>query len=230
MTIQLCYDMIKFNMDFPHSTQREGQYGIAGTILAETGLDIGIKLEPHMSEQWAKTMARLSLADDLSETNPDTLTDPKVLVKALGIDSPSAELVAAANGLLNANKLSSNALNVKNHFMGRGLEAWCSLGLLRYQSQAAHSNTHSWDQLGFLCEAGIYLDSVFDAKADSTRLRQFSALQLGVGALAHFIGTVSYIKPSTFIAFERAAHRQGLNKHLVTKPLRVLSSKVNMAS
>ena len=213
-------------MSSPSFEKRAEQYGLCGTVLAETARGIGIPVHDALVTQWEDTMAKLAVADDISEAHPEIFSEPKVLVSALGLDPAKPALVAAAQGLLIANAQSRGSLDLDKHFDARADEARYCADLLRYQNPIGYQFASSWKQIEKLSVAGIYLDSLFDAREDARDTGNFTAGQLATGAVRRMFQISREIRPTTYRSFFAAANRFGVGKHVMKKALRVVGDSV----
>jgi len=217
-------------MGFPSASEREAQYRICGEVMANTANGIGLPIDDVTADRWGDTMARLATADDISEATPEAFSDPAILVQELGLDTDQPCLVDAASGLLDANTRSSNSSVLADHFAARRDEAKYSMDLLRFQSPNSNKQPAAWQELEGLCITGIYLDSLFDAIKDAKRLQHFTASQLAIGSLKHFARSLRALQPETIVSFQRAAHRVGMDRYILTKPKRLASEILQRAA
>jgi len=206
-------------MRFPGNDHRQQQYEALGLVLGDTGRGIGLPIEPQLSEKWGRTMGLLAIADDVSEADPYKYT-PSSFLDALEV-APNSGLLFSAEHYLAANIESPRASSVQAHFQSKGQEANNSFGLLRYQAgNLAEQYLRQWAQLHTLSRLGQYVDCVWDAGKDAEDL-QFSASELAHGALVAALREVERLNLRTWIAFFGAAHQVGLNRYIITKPLRL---------
>ena len=217
-------------MGFPTASEREAQYRICGEVMADTANGIGLPIDAVTMDRWSDTMARLATADDISEATPEAFSDPVILVRELGLDTGQPCLVDAAAGLLDANTRSSTSSALADHFTARRDEAKYSMDLLRYQSPNSSKHPQAWQELEGLCITGIYVDSLFDAIKDAKRLPHFTASQLAMGSLKHFVRSLRSLQPETLGSFRRAAHRVGMDRYILAKPKRLAAEILQRAA
>jgi hypothetical protein len=186
---------------------RAGYYAHCGTILAQLATEIGQPIPVSTVEQWSSTLSRLSVADDASEIAPDNFRGGTVL-EILGLDPSNSLLATAADTLVVANRKSHSASSIRTHFDARAQEAKSSADLLRYQSpEHILRNRGLWRQLSRVAIAGVYLDSLLDAREDSLQLAQFSARQLAFGATVRLAGISARIHARTWRGFLHIARQ-----------------------
>ena len=182
-----------------------------------------------IADEWSLTMGKLAKADDMAEESPEFFLSGISLIGYLELDTTNSRLVESAGKLLEANLASSSTRTIRSHYSARTQEALHSASLLRFQSpEEIRENEDLWAQLGNLAITGIHLDSLIDARKDSLKLPQFTALQLTTGALTEMTKYARRINTQTWNSILRQSHNFGLDQYMVKKLIRpVLQSATN---
>jgi len=217
-------------MNFPDSSHKAEQYYISGQMLANVAAELADTDPNLIAEPWGSTMQRLATADRLAEDDATFFLSGKNLIDYLGLDTENNDLVLSADGLLVAAAASTTAATVQAHFIAREQEALHTTGILFHQSpEVIRGNGLVRSQIGYLAIAGIQLDSLCDAKQDSLRLGQFTALQLAMGSFQRFVKSSAHIQPVTWGSILRQSHRFGFDKHMVKKASRPFTPSFSFA-
>ena len=201
-------------MKFPGAADKGRQYEECAYILADAVAYTGYDLSPATRGGWASMMYRLATADALSEADPSIFASGESLVGYLEI-APNEMAVSAAAGLLQASAKSIQADTIEGHLDSRRDEAVQSVALLRSQTPELSDATELWAKVDDMNVAGIYLDSLFDAREDSYVRAAFSAKDLAVNSAARFLKTVRAMDAHTRVAVTRACVEHGLAGHLI---------------
>ena len=201
---------------FPDKDNKAEQYRVAGVILGETAVGIGLDVPEDERQRWGEVMAGLTEADDAFEANRGVYSAEELL-EHLGMPVDDENLQRYAGQLLTASGAALDTTDIREHFDYRGEEAAACADLLCHDCRVRDQgkNEDSWEQIRRVSVAGQYLDSFRDAGQDSAaNLDQFGAMQLRTHALARLARITPTIYPSTWRALARSGHRRGLDRYL----------------
>ncbi len=208
-------------MKFPDSADKGLQYEQCAYILADTVGHLGYTLTPKTRAAWGSMMYKLAEADEVSEVHPEAFTSGEALVAALEIE-PNDMAVGAAAALLDASQKSIHSNSIREHLDNRRDEAVESVTLLRSQTPEFIGIDSLWEEVDTMTIAGIYLDSLVDAKEDAGERAGFSASQLALHSAFRFTATVRSIRAETKLAIIRSCTRYGLAGHILRSTPRKL--------
>jgi len=213
------------------SETRATQYGLAGTVMAQTATRLGAHITPILRHSWEDTTARLALADDISEVDPTFAATSLLNVLSLP-DTPP--LYQTATNLLDATRSALAATDIRAHFAARRAEALHTAYLLRDQSpEPIRLNIDLWGQLGELVVLATHFDDFLDCRVDSELLPQFSPGQLMRSAAIRMLGSARRIRPQTALACALACHETGVDRLVfkkLAKPFRTPEPKLIVES
>lgn len=201
---------------------RNDLYESGGRILANTAKGIGIPLSDAESASWEDIMRRLANADEESESTQCRDLSAAAVIRILHL-AQTADLLDAAESLLQANAAAKSSSDCPSHLDARAQEAVEAMRILRLTTADGQSDAHStqWEQLTQCSVAGIYLDCLYDAREDANEL-PFGTLQLASNSLGRFIKTLGTIRPETYKSAIKAARQEKLGTYLAAKPMRAL--------
>lgn len=205
-------------MKFPSPENKNLQYAACADILSDTITYLGEEVAHPTREVWRSAMHGLATADAIAEQSPDVFASEDNIVAFL--EGPMAmdanePAIVATRGLLRANEQSIKAQSLGEHLDSRREEAVLSTALLRSQAPELDDKPAVWSEVDKITIAGIYLDSLMDAREDSFRVAEFSAKELAAASLVRFTGAVRAIEPRARLALTKACLRNGLGGYVV---------------
>ena len=213
---------------------RSTQYAMIAPMLAQLAGHMGTEIDEQTLVSWQSFGARLALGDDISESASDMLGDPVACVNFLGLDTSNSAIVQATNNLIEASQAAFHATTVREHFEHRGREAHEVTMLYRHQAPlAVQGETKMWQQLSCVGKAGIYLDSLVDARKDAKKMEKFSATELALGAIVNFSRMLPTFERDTWAALRNVSRDNQLAiqvaRHLLRGGQRYIRQKSSPA-
>lgn len=214
-------------MKFPDSADKASQYAVCADMLADTLTGMGYELRPQTLQGWKKIMHGLVDADVISEQDPSFFSSTDTLKEYLQNDmgiEPNEATIAAAKSMVAASTQSMEATTLREYLDSRRIEALQSVELLRAQTPELDDEPALWEEIRVITTAGIYLDSLFDAKEDAHTRANFSAPKLAIASAVRLVKESWGMDSATRRAAARACFTNGLVGHLIRSlPRKILA-------